>query len=174
MAEKTETGAEKPKKNRMKIIVIGAVVFVLLAAAGVGALLLLGHNGNADDEEAVEQTAPKKKKKAGKEEAPIYVVLEPFTVNLKPEDGDHYLQVAISAQVDDASGGDRIKLYMPKLRNQVMLLLSDKTPSQLATKEGKETLAAEIRDQMNTVLEPGGKKESGPVSEVLFTSFIVQ
>ncbi|MCL2829573.1 MAG: flagellar basal body-associated FliL family protein [Betaproteobacteria bacterium] len=173
MAEKTEAGAPKPQRNTMKIVIIGVVALVLVAVLGVGGFMLLGNHGDADDEAAVEQPAPKKKKKTIRA-APVYVVLDPFTVNLKPEDGDHYLQLAISVEVDDTADGERVKLFMPKLRNEIMLLLSDKLPSKLATKEGKEALAIEIRTHMNAVLEPGGKRGDIPVSEVLFTSFIVQ
>ena len=55
-----------------------------------------------------------------------------------------------------------------------MLLLSGKKAADLITKEGKETLAKEIRDLMNNVLNAGEKDAKGPVLEVLFTSFIIQ
>ncbi|MDR2112073.1 MAG: flagellar basal body-associated FliL family protein [Candidatus Accumulibacter sp.] len=55
-----------------------------------------------------------------------------------------------------------------------MLLLSSKKASELLTKEGKEKLAEEIRGQMNHVLDPRARGDSGPVREVLFTSFIIQ
>ena len=70
--------------------------------------------------------------------------------------------------------GDKLKTYTPKLRNNIMLLLSGKKASELITKEGKETLAKEIRDLMNHVLNAGDKKADGPVVEVLFNSFIIQ
>ena len=55
-----------------------------------------------------------------------------------------------------------------------MLLLSGKKATELITKEGKETLAKEIRDLMNSALNAGDKNAEGPVIEVLFTSFIIQ
>jgi flagellar FliL protein len=65
---------------------------------------------------------------------------------------------------------------MPKLRNDLTLLLSSKKASELISKEGKEELAQEIREQMNGVLDPAGrgKKRDWPIKEVLFTSFIIQ
>ncbi|MEO8411357.1 MAG: flagellar basal body-associated FliL family protein, partial [Propionivibrio sp.] len=62
----------------------------------------------------------------------------------------------------------------PKLRNNIMLLLSGKEAAELMTKEGKEALANDIRSLMNAVLEPGAKGGDGPIREVLFTSFIIQ
>lgn len=47
----------------------------------------------------------------------------------------------------------------------------------MITKEGKEKLAEEIRDQMNEIVEvPAvkGKPSQDAVKEVLFTSFIIQ
>jgi flagellar FliL protein len=70
--------------------------------------------------------------------------------------------------------GEQIKAYTPKIRNNVMLLLSTKKASELLTKEGKEKLAGEIRDQMNQVLAPNAKGYDVPIREVLFTSFIIQ
>jgi flagellar FliL protein len=82
----------------------------------------------------------------------------------------------LSVEVDDPQVGDQLKLYTPKLRNDLTLLLSSKKASDLITKEGKQTLAQEIKDQINGVLDPGGKgkKRDGPIKEVLFTSFIIQ
>lgn len=122
---------------------------------------------------------PKKqaKEKGEKEAPPAYVALEPFTVNLVAETGDQFLQLVISVEVADLTVGDRLKAYMPKLRNNITLLLSTKKASELITKEGKEKLAEEIRDQMNEIVEvPAvkGKPSQDAVKEVLFTSFIIQ
>ena len=80
----------------------------------------------------------------------------------------------ISVEVEDSHVGDKLKMYTPKLRNDVMMLLSGKKASELITKEGKETLANEVRGLMNGILDPGVKGNEGPVREVLFTSFIIQ
>lgn len=170
-------GDAPPKKSKKLLIIIVAAV-VLLAAAGGGAFLLLSKNADHEDDEevATEKAKPAKKKKGEKAAPPVYVPFEAFTVNLSPEQGEQFLQVVISVEVEDLATGDNLKLFMPKLRNRVMLLLSDKKASELMSKEGKEKLASEIRDQMNEVIEPPakGQKPEGPIKEVLFTSFIIQ
>lgn len=163
-------GEQAPKKKGKLLIIIVALVVVIAAAGGAAVFMLKSGHGD-EDEEASTEAAPAKKK-SGKEEVPVYVSLETFTVNLVPEQGDQYLQVAVSVELSDAHAGEKMKLHMPKLRNRIMLLLSSKKASELAPKEGKEALAAEMRTQMNEVLEPGSK--NGPVKEVLFTSFIIQ
>ena len=172
-AKPAADGEQAPKKKgKLLIIIIAAVV--LLGAIGGGALFMLKSSSHDDEEEVASETAAKPKKKSGKEAQPVYVALETFTVNLMPDQGEQYLQVAISIELDDAAAGEKIKVYMPKLRNTVMLLLSSKKGSDLVTTEGKEGLALEIRQQMNTVLEPNSKAKDTPVKEVLFTSFIIQ
>ena len=169
--------AVAPKKSKKLLIIIIAAVLVLLAVGGTAAYFLMHKSADhADEEEAATETSGKKKK-GGKELAPTYVALDAFTVNLVPETGDQFLQLIISVEVADISVGDRLKMYMPKLRNNITLILSTKKASELVTKEGKEKLAEEIRDQMNTIVEiPAvkGKPAEDAVKEVLFTSFIIQ
>lgn len=170
--------AAPPKKNKKLLIIIIAVLVLVLGGGGAAAYLLMSKGADhAEEEEEVATEQSGKKKKGEKEAPPAYVALDPFTVNLVAETGDQFLQLMISVEVVDISVGDRLKMYMPKLRNNITLLLSTKKASELVTKEGKELLAEEIRDQMNEIVEiPSvkGKPPQDAVKEVLFTSFIIQ
>jgi len=169
--------AAPPKKNKKLLIIIIAVLVLVLGGGGAAAYLLLSKSTDHADEEEVATEQSGKKKKGEKEAPPAYVALDPFTVNLVAETGDQFLQLMISVEVVDISVGDRLKMYMPKLRNNITLLLSTKKASELVTKDGKELLAEEIRDQMNDIVEiPSvkGKPPQDAVKEVLFTSFIIQ
>ncbi len=178
MAKAAETeGAAPPKSKKLLIIVIAAVVLILGLGGGAAYFLMRGGDHEADDEEVVVEKAKtdKKKEKSGKETLPVYVALEAFTVNLIPENGEQFLQIILSVEVDDLKTGDKVKSYTPKLRNNIMMLLSSKKASELLTREGKEKLSGEIRDMVSNVLEPGSAgKRDAPVKEVLFTSFIIQ
>lgn len=175
-AEAPVAEATPPKKSKKLLIMIAAALVVVLALGGTAAFFLMKKHGadEVDEEQAVTETAKNAKKKGGKETLPVYVTMDAFTVNLVPESGDQYVQLILSVEVADAHMGDKIKGYMPKIRNNVVMLLSSKKASELLTKEGKENLAGEIRDQMNQVLAPGAKGDDAPVREVLFTSFIIQ
>ena len=171
-----EGTAVAPKKGKKLLIVIVAALVLVLTLGG-GNLFVWKKMHPADEEDEVEVAADKpkaEKKKGAKDAGPIYIALDQFTVNLAPDNGDQFLQVMISVEVDDLLVGDRLKSYTPKLRNNVMLLLSGKKASELITKAGKEALANEIRDLINEVLGQGAKSGQGPVKEVLFTSFIIQ
>lgn len=169
--------AAPPKKNKKLLIIIIVVLVLVLGGGGAAAYLLMSKSADHADEEEVAAEQAGKKKKSDKESPPAYVALDPFTVNLVAETGDQFLQLMISVEVADISVGDRLKMYMPKLRNNITLLLSTKKASELVTKDGKELLAEEIRDQMNDIVEippVKGKPPQDAVKEVLFTSFIIQ
>ena len=172
-----EAAQAAPKKSKKLLIIIAAALVLVLAIGGAAAFFLFKDNHSAeegDEEEVVTEKAHAKKKDGKEAAAPVYVALDAFTVNLAPENGEQFLQLIVSVEVADLQVGDKLKTYTPKLRNNVMLLLSSKKASELLTKEGKETLASEIRDLINEILEPKAKKDEGPVKEVLFTSFIIQ
>ena len=78
--------------NSKKLVLILGLVAVLAAAGGGGAWFMLKDGG--------EHEAPaKQKKSAPKAGPPVYVTIEPFTVNLQPENGEQYLQLAFTLQV---------------------------------------------------------------------------
>ena len=181
-AKPAEEGVEAPKKSKKLLIIIVAAVLFLVLAGGGAAFMLLKKEPHDDEEESAEETAkPKKKDKKGEAAPSIFLNLETFTVNLIPETGDQYLQVIISLEISDATVEPLLKGQMPKIRNNVMLLLSSQKASQLMPKEGKEKLAADLMSEINSILEPPKKNKkgqtaeaSGPVKSVLFTSFIIQ
>lgn len=177
-----EEGAEAPKKSKKLLIIIVAAVLVLVLAGG-GAFMLLKKSDHAeDDEDVAEETSkPKKGDKKAHSAPPVFVNLETFTVNLIPETGDQYLQVILALELEDITADETLKLQMPKIRNNIMLLLSSKKASELLPKEGKESLAEALKDEINGIISPPktGKKgeklnAEGPVKSVLFTSFIIQ
>ncbi|GHU06384.1 flagellar biosynthesis protein [Betaproteobacteria bacterium] len=167
-----EAAAPKSGGKKMLIIIIAALALVLVGGAGAF-FMLKGHGSDEEaEEEEVVVEAPKTRKK--KSAPPVYVDMDAFTVNLVPEPSEQFVQLVLSVEVLDTLAGEQIKTYMPKIRNNVMLLLSSKKASELLSKEGKEKLAEEIRDQMNKVLDPRADKDEWPIREVLFTSFIIQ
>jgi flagellar protein FliL len=185
-AKPAEEGAEgAPKKSKKMLIIILAVVLLLVVAIGAGAFLMLSKGDPEADEdgEVAEETtkAKKKDKKKDKAAPPVFVNLDPFTVNLIPEVGDQYLQVVLALELEGPESEPDLKLQMPKVRNTLTLLLSSQKPSELLPKEGKEKLAEQIRDEINMIMEPPVKNKKGeviapdgPVKSVLFTSFIIQ
>lgn len=156
-------------KNKL-FIMIGAIVLVLGLGGGAGWYFLHGSGDGAAEPAKKEHGSGKKKSK--KEAPPEYLAIEPFTVNLQPENGDQYLRVAFTLQVDGAEQAELIKANMAKVRSRVLLLLSGKKASEINTVEGKQQLAGEILAAVKEPFESHGDDQD--VSDVLFTEFIIQ
>lgn len=168
MAQKqAETKAEAapaeaaPKKGKRKLLVIG----------GVAALVLLG--GGTTGYVVLEKSADHgKDAKATPKKMPVFVDLDTFTVNLPGVDADRFMQVKLVAEVRDAASGEMLKTLMPAVRNEILLLLGSKNAADVATREGKQKLAAEIVVAANKPLD--GTPAASGVEGVNFTHLIVQ
>ena len=150
-AAATADEAAPPPKGKKKLIIIIAAALVVVLAGG-GAALMLMKKSSAAAEEAAEAAEAEDGKPARKEEAkrdpkavPVFVPLDPFTVNLADRDADRYAQVAVTLELADATLEPQIKSYMPAVRHNILLALSDRTAGELLARDGKQALAERIR-----------------------------
>ncbi|HEY9237196.1 MAG TPA: flagellar basal body-associated FliL family protein [Burkholderiaceae bacterium] len=157
-APTVNAGAAVPaKKGKKKLIIIAvAVLLVLLIAAGGAALVLKKRSAAqaaADADEA--GTAVATESHAAKPDLkhpPTFLPLDPFVVNLADKDADRYAQVGITIEVVDAKFAEQMKLFMPAIRNGILMILAHKDSKELLERSGKELLAAEIlRDASRTM-----------------------
>lgn len=170
---KADAAAAPASGGKSKLfIIIGAAVLVLGLGGGAGWYFMHGSDDGAASSKKEHSASDSKKKKKDKEAPPEYLALDPFTVNLQPENGDQYLQVAFTLQVDGAEQAELIKANMAKVRSRVLLLLSGKKASEINTVEGKQQLAGEILAVVKQPFTDHGDEQE--VSDVLFTSFIIQ
>ena len=145
------TDASPAKGGKKKLIIIIAAVLVLVLGGG-GAALLLMKKKSADTEEDADaghgksETADpvKAKSKHDPKHPPTYVPLDPFTVNLADKESERYAQIGITLEIDDAKTADELKIYMPAIRNNILMVLAHKTAAEMLTREGKEKLAKSI------------------------------
>lgn len=168
---KAEAAAPAGGKNKL-FMMIGAVVLVLGLGGGAGWYFMHGSSEEPAASAKKDHGDSGSKKKKKEEHPPEYLAVEPFTVNLQPENGDQYLQVAFTLQVDGAEQAELIKKNMAKVRSRVLLLLSGKKASEINTVEGKQQLAGEILAAVKLPFAEHGDEQE--VSDVLFTSFIIQ
>ena len=147
-----QADGKAPAKGSKKLIIIIVGVVVVLLLAGVGAFLLMQKNMSQQDDEGEDGAAQASqvaessaKPKVDPGAPPIFVPLEPFNVNLADRETERFAQIGINLQVDDAKVGDQMKLYMPAIRNAILLILSRKSAEDLLTAEGKVQLASEIQ-----------------------------
>lgn len=184
-AEAPVAEAEPPKKSKKKLIIVLALVILLLAGVGGGAAFFMmkkksaaavdaateddGHATHQEKEEAPEHSGP-----------PVFVPLDPFVVNLADKGSDRYAQVSVSLQVADAKVGDELKLYMPAIKHNILMVLAHKTSEELLEKSGKKALAEEILEEATRPLIEGRdpkkdkEKTKHPILKVHFANFIIQ
>ncbi len=190
----------EPKKGKKKlIIIIAAVLAVLLIGGGVTVYMLKQKAAAEAAAEAEDGDAPDAQEEHAKKDEhkapPVFVALDPFVVNLADRDAERFAQIGITLQVDDAKFADELKLYLPAVRNGILMLLAHKTSAELLERSGKEQLAAEIMRESvrpmgiiipvdepsadaETTDKPKKKKkkpaEPNPITSVNFSSFIIQ
>lgn len=185
----TVPGAVPARAGKKKLIVVLAVALLLLAATGGGVVFWLKARAQAalEAEEAdsagevgVAHAAARRDPHA----VPVYVPLDSFTVNLADREADRYAQVSVTLELHDAKDGERIKLFMPAIRNNILMVLAHKRSADLLERAGKEKLADEVQRETERALgiepppegTPQRKRTAGahPVRAVHFSNFIIQ
>lgn len=166
-------------KKKLLILIAAALLLVLLA--GGAALYLLKQRQlaalEAEDGAGAASTASAHQRDP--DAVPVFVPLDSFTVNLADRDTDRYAQISITLELDDPKAEARIKAFMPVVRNNILLVLSQKRAADLMDRAGKEALALAVQRETERALgwEPGAKPSADalrPVRAVHFSNFIIQ
>lgn len=192
-----------PKKKGKKTLLIIIVAVLVLVLGGGGAAFFMMKKKAAAEAAAAEDggEAPAAQEAHDthhdKGSPPVFLPLDPFTVNLADRESERYAQVAVTLEMQDQKAADEMKAYMPAVRNNILLVLADKTAAELSAREGKEKLAREIRrealrplgyevedddeeadDGHDAAPKKAKKKKkrapSYPVKAVQFSNFIIQ
>lgn len=103
---------------------------------------------------------------------PIFVPLEPLTVNLQSDGKKRFLHLGIALRVRDDNAQARVAEDLPELRSRLLLLLSNRDPDGLATPQDKVRLAEEIRAELDRPMAAGGSAHG--LTGVVFNAFVVQ
>lgn len=189
-ADSAEPAAKKGGSKLVMILMI-VIIVLLLAVVGIGAFLLLkkpaadshpvggaethqtdgkgakGDHGGKDDHGDKSATDEHKG-------PPITIPLEqPVTVNLSEPNDAKLLQVQLDLITYDAKLEPDVKANRAEIINDIMLILSDVNAAKLRTRDGKEALQKQIKDEINKILEKRtGKKDA--IEDVYFTKLLMQ
>lgn len=104
-----------------------------------------------------------------KEGGALYAKLGTFTVNL--QNIDEYLQTEISVKLATIATLDAVKAYLPRIKHEIILLLSTQDSKQLATLAGKQKLSEQTKTAVNKALK---LEPADGITDVLFESFVIQ
>lgn len=143
------------------------IVLVLLSSAGAAAAIymVMDQRGGVTTEGEMQQTMER--------QSPIFMRIEPFTVNLADDrHGSRLLYTGVTLRVGNDLTRQILEEHMPQVRSRLLMLLSGKQASELTSPEGKEELAQAIISQLNVPLTDN--QPPLDLREVLFTDFIVQ
>jgi flagellar FliL protein len=143
----------------------------MLAVIGVGAMLYLGQKKkeaepNVDDVIKGEHEQIQKEEKS-KDFIGKLVPLETFLVNVSGSRGRKLVKINMELEVNNAEVQEEVEKIKPKIRDYIIIIVSSKTFAEISTKEGKDTLRDEIRNQLNLFLT------KGQINKVYFTEFIL-
>ncbi|MBW6391421.1 MAG: flagellar basal body-associated protein FliL [Halomonas sp.] len=143
------------------------ILLVLLSTAAAGAAIYMVMNDRNGEDEANLQTQQIER------QAPIFVKIDPFTVNLADDNfGSRLLYTGISLKVGNDETREILDEHMPQVRSRLLMLFSGKQASELTTQSGKRRLSEEVVAVLSEPLtEPQPALE---IQDVLFTEFIVQ
>jgi flagellar FliL protein len=154
--QSAENGAPKKKKSFLKWVIIGTVAIAVLGGGAFGAIQFM--NSSKD----------KKQQQAAKQATPALWPMEPFIVNLADNQGDRYLKAVLELEVSDPACLAELNQIKPKLRDNILDLLTAKTYKDLMDIAGKQRLRDEIGMRLNSFLG------SCKVTKVYITEFVIQ
>ena len=107
----------------------------------------------------------------GGKSAVYYAIDPPLVVNFEDGSVVRFLQITMEVMAHDQKAIESVTKNMPVIRNNLLLLMSNRNYQSLMSREGKEKLRAEALAEIRSVQ----KKEGGmDVDDLLFTSFVVQ
>jgi len=184
MAAKGNPATPKPEKKKGGISLIVVILLVLVAGGGGAAgVWFLGPKKAAAATEQADDNAPAhaeaahdehgggdKKKSAGAIE---YFGLDPtFVVNTADEETQHYLQTDVQVMTHNAAAIDAVKMHMPRIRNNLLLLFSAQRCADVRDRAGREKLQAAALKEVQDILTAETGKPG--VEALYFTSFVTQ
>jgi len=185
MAEEPKDDAAAPAAKKaggmMGMLVNGAGILVLtLIAVIVGGFLnpmlhsapnyKLDKDGNLKVVAASGAAAADNGK--GAPPAALYYAIDPpLVVNFEDNSAVRFLQISMTVMAKDQKAIDSVTKNMPLIRNNLLLLMSNRDYQTLMTREGKEKLRQEALAEIRAVQKKQGGEE---IEDLLFTSFVVQ
>jgi flagellar protein FliL len=100
-----------------------------------------------------------------------YAIDPPLVVNFEDGSAVRFLQISMEVMAKDQKAVDSVQKNMPLIRNNLLLLMSNRDYQSMMSREGKEKLRAEALAEIRNVQKKQGGED---IDDVLFTSFVVQ
>ncbi len=198
MAEEKNKVAEEDEKtnsksgSRLKLIIIVVVLAIVVVGGAVGTtIFFLGGDKTTVAEKTVTAKTDGKNATGSTANQPVeakvvpdvdkgpvlYQSLDPkFVVSFANPNGVRFMQFSVDVATHQKDVVEQIKLHMPAIRSNLLMIFGDQDSSKVSTSKGKEKLLGEIRDSVNdTLLQMEGKDAiKNGVEAAYFNSFVMQ
>ena len=163
---KSEAVKDPATKGKLKLIIVSVVALLLAIGVSVGATWFFMHSAQSKPAAAAE-TAP-----VGKQPAIFEPMAPAFVANFNQNGRQRYMQVSITLLARNQADLDALKVHMPVIRNNLVMLFSGQSFDTLATPIGQEML----RQKATASVQEVAQKEVGKVvvEQLLFTNFVLQ
>ena len=167
MAEQVKDENSHNDKNKLIIIIGGAIIAVLVIAVVV---LLMGRDGKAEKVAKAPEAKSEKKGEGGEKGGGSSTVypLDPFIVNIYDGQEIRYLKVKVEFEMAGPEVKSEIDARQAALRDAILVLLTTKSMREIQDLQGKNQLRDEILATTGKILS------AGKVTKVYFTDFVVQ
>lgn len=163
---KSEAAVKDPAtQGKLKLIIVIVVALLLAIGLSVGATWFFMHS--AQSKPAAAETAP-----VGKQPAIFEPMAPAFVANYNQNGRQRYMQVSITMQGRNQADLEALKVHMPVIRNNLVMLFSGQDFATLASPVGQEML----RQKATASVQEVAQKELGKVviEQLLFTNFVLQ
>jgi flagellar basal body-associated protein FliL len=160
-----EKESQEKKSGGKKWIFMSVALVVVLVVSGTAAYMFgfFSSPEEETDEEAIEEII----------EVNQVINLQPLVANLSAESKMSYARIGITLGIYNPNPNVELfdrELMIPKIKDQFLASVAQKTSHELLDDRVKENLKLELLEQINATLP----EEGGRVVEVYFTEFIVQ
>ncbi|MFO2464839.1 flagellar basal body-associated protein FliL [Pseudomonas sp. 15FMM2] len=166
---KTDDAATAPApagNGKLKLILLIVLALFLAIGLSVGATWYFMHSAQSKPEAATQAATD------AKPPAIFEQLLPAFVANFNQNGRQRYLQVGITLMARNQADLDALKVHMPVIRNNLVMLFASQSFDNLATPVGQEML----RQKATASVQEVAQKEVGKVviEQLLFTNFVLQ
>ena len=154
-------GGDKPKSKRAQIIL---VVVAGLIALATGSLFVYDMFFEGDAPKSNSATTA-----AVQAPGPDYVEFPAVTTNLRTATGKNvHVSLLVAVEVSDPATAKRLQVVQPRIMDGIHAQLWNRTPDELQSPEGVETMRSALTLVINRLIRPW------KVDAVVFREFVVK
>lgn len=156
-----------------KLLWVMVVLLILSLTISAAALYMVFSQPDPATQAAAETEAAAEEEESEEPEAPVFLEIEPFTVNLADDEyGPRLLYAGITLKVAEEDDKAVLEQHLPEVRSRLITTMSGRRAEELTAAGGKEDLSNEVIAALEAPLS--GNQKQVTVNDVLFTEFIVQ